>query len=155
MKLSAKALQLKSPRPQEAVPCFEVAGMSPEPVHCNALCEAEGTLWVASKVAGTRTHEGRVSITTSGVTLSSQLGGCNEPQSSGFWQGQPRSDAQQTTRDRTRLLISAAGVASLCQTGHLPTSPPQVQSSSLPPNNTAKGHLRNRKSIKLLACSQF
>lgn len=47
-KLSAKALQLKSPRQQEAVPCSEVAGTSPEPVHYNTPCEAEGTLWVAS-----------------------------------------------------------------------------------------------------------
>ena len=63
MKLNAKVLQLKSPRPQEAVPCFEVAGMSPEPVHYNAPCEAEGTLWVASKVAGTCFHNNEWSHT--------------------------------------------------------------------------------------------
>lgn len=58
MKLSAKALQLKSPRQREAVPCFEVAGMSPEPAHGNMPCEAEGTLWVASKVAGDEDSRG-------------------------------------------------------------------------------------------------
>lgn len=77
-KLSAKALQLKSPRQQGPCPALKWLVRLQSRFTTTRRVRLTGHFGEPVGWWGTRTQEGRVSIATSGVTLSSKLGGWNE-----------------------------------------------------------------------------